>query len=172
MAVVTAAHCTEGTLGSTLVTFESVIAEEPPSGFPVAADPTVGYTPTELAAAGYTSGTADTHPEYSGFTDLDNWNGVGVIVLDAPVDSFGDGYPAIAGIATLDAIEKSDISTTIFTAVGYGTEVRRADIGPQNPQPMTYPLLRRYVEMPGQKLTDQHRRYPLRRLGRPGLPER
>ena len=30
--LLTAAHCTEGTLGSTLVTFESVIAEKPPAG--------------------------------------------------------------------------------------------------------------------------------------------
>src|SRR5215218_9584958 len=64
--LLTAAHCTSGTLGSTLVTFDSVIAEQPPSGFPVAADPAAGYTPEELAAAGYLSGTAYTHPEYSG----------------------------------------------------------------------------------------------------------
>src|SRR5215203_1408631 len=43
--LVTAAHCTTGTLGSTLVTFDSVIAKTPPSPFPVAADPSVGYTP-------------------------------------------------------------------------------------------------------------------------------
>lgn len=153
--VVTAAHCTEGTLGSTLVTFESVIAEQPPSGFPVAADPTVGYTSAELAAAGYISGTAYTHPAYSDFTDMDNWNDVGVIVLDAPVASFGDGYPAVAEVGTLDEIAKSDISKTLFTAVGYGTEMRKPDSGPQKPQPMTYPLLRRYVDMPGQKLTPQ-----------------
>ncbi|GHF06139.1 trypsin-like serine protease [Pseudolysinimonas yzui] len=153
--VVTAAHCTEGTLGSTLVTFESVIAEQPPSGFPVAADPTVGYTSAELAAAGYISGTAYTHPAYSGFTDMDNWNDVGVIVLDAPVASFGDGYPEVAPVGTLDAIKQSDLSKTLFTAVGYGTEVRKPDAGPQKPQPMTYPLLRRYVDMPGQKLTPQ-----------------
>ena len=38
----------------------------------------------ELAAAGYLSGTALTHPRYSDFTDPRNWNDVGVIVLDAP----------------------------------------------------------------------------------------
>jgi hypothetical protein len=154
--VVTAAHCTDGVLGSTLVTFESEIAEQAPSGFPVAADPTVGYTPAELAAAGYISGTAHTHPDYSGFTDLANWNDVGVIVLDSPVASFSaDGYDPIAPVGTLSAIKKADISKTIFTAVGYGTEVRKPDNGPQKPQPMTYPLLRRYVDMPGQKLTEQ-----------------
>jgi hypothetical protein len=33
--------------------------------------------------------------------------------------------------------------------------VRKPDNGPQKPQPMTYPLLRRYVDMPGQKLSPQ-----------------
>lgn len=153
--VVTAAHCTLDTLGKTLVTFDSVIAENPPTRFPVAADPTVGYTAAEIAAAGYYSGTAYTHPAYSDFTDMDNWNDVGVIVLDSPVDSFGDGYPGVAPVGTLDAIKKSDISKTLFTAVGYGTEVRKPDSGPQKPQPMSYPLIRRYVDMPGQKLTPQ-----------------
>lgn len=153
--VVTAAHCTEGTLGSTLVTFDSVIAEQPPTPFPVAADPTAGYTPAEISAAGYSSGTAHTHPAYSGFTDLDNWNDVGVIVLDEPVASFGGDYADIAAVGTLDAIKKANLSKTLFTAVGYGTEVRKPDNGPQKPQPMTYPLLRRYVDMPGQKLTPQ-----------------
>ena len=36
--LITAAHCTEGTVGSTLVTFDSVIAEQPPTPFPTAAD--------------------------------------------------------------------------------------------------------------------------------------
>jgi hypothetical protein len=151
--LLTAAHCTDGTLGRTLVTFDSVIAEQPPSPFPVAADPSVGYTPEELAAAGYLSGTAYTHPEYSGFTDLNNWNDVGVIVLDEPVTGIA---PAdIADLGTLDAIAPSQLRKTLFTAVGYGTEVRKPDSGPQKPQPMSYPLLRRYVEMPGQKLTPQ-----------------
>ena len=153
--VLTAAHCTAGTLGKTLVTFDSVIAEVPPSGFPVADDPTVGYTSAELQAAGYISGTAYAHPDYSDFTDMDNWNDVGVIVLDSPVASNGDGYPVIAGLATLDEIVSGTLPKTLFTAVGYGTEIRKPDSGPQKPQPMSYPLIRRYVDMPGQKLTPQ-----------------
>ena len=94
--LITAAHCTDGTVGKTLVTFESVIAEQPPTRFPVAANPSAGYTPAEIAAAGYLSGTAYTHPEYSDFTDLDNWNDVGVIVLDEPVTGI---TPATAGAA-------------------------------------------------------------------------
>ncbi|MGN7799440.1 trypsin-like serine protease [Leifsonia sp. 22587] len=153
--VLTAAHCTSGTLGKTLVTFDSVIAEQPPAPFPVAADPSAGYTAAEISAAGYLSGTAYTHPDYSDFTDTANWNDVGVIVLDQPVASFGGGYPQIAPVGTLDTIPKSDLSKTLFTAVGYGTEVRKPVSGPQKPQPMSYPLIRRYVDMPGQKLTPQ-----------------
>ncbi len=153
--VLTAAHCTDGTLGSTLVTFDSVIAEQPPTPFPVAADPAAGYTDAEITAAGYLSGTAHTHPQYSDFTDMDTWYDVGVIVLDEPVPSFGEGYPEVAEVGTLDQIKQSDLSKTLFTAVGYGTEVRKPESGPQKPQPMTYPLLRRNVEMPGQKLTPQ-----------------
>lgn len=68
--VLTAAHCTDGTVGTvgkTLVTFRSVIAEQAPSGFPVAADPTTGFTPAEIATyPGGLSGTAYTHPAVLG----------------------------------------------------------------------------------------------------------
>ena len=151
--LITAAHCTDGDLGKVLVTFDSVIALAPPSPFPVAADPSVGYTAAELAAAGYLSGTAYTHPDYSNFTDLANWNDVGVVVLDTPVT---DIEPAeIADLGRLDQIPTSQLRNTLFTAVGYGTEVRKPDSGPQKPTPMSYPLIRRYVDMPGQKVTPQ-----------------
>lgn len=148
--LVTAAHCTSGTLGKTLVTFDSVVALAPPSPLPVAADVTAGYTAAEITAAGYLSGTAYTHPNYSNFTDLDNWNDVGVVVLDEAVDI----APApLAPLNAADAIKHP--RKTLFTAVGYGTEVRQADVGSQKPTPMSYPIIRRYVEMPGQKITPQ-----------------
>ena len=149
--LLTAAHCTSGTLGKTAVTFDSVVAEEPPSPLPTAADPAAGYTSEELAAAGYLSGTAHTHPEYSDFTDLDNWNDVGVIVLDEAVTDIAAA--PLADVGAADAIQQP--RKTIFTAVGYGTEVRQAESGPQKPTPMSYPIIRRYVEMPGQKITPQ-----------------
>jgi hypothetical protein len=151
--LLTAAHCTEGTVGKTLVTFDSSIAEQPPTPFPIAADPATGYSEAELEAAGYLSGTASTHPEYSDFTDMDNWNDVGVIVLDEAVT--GITPATIAAEDYLEAFAQPRLNRTLFTAVGYGTEVRKPDAGPQKPQPMTYPLLRRYVDMPGQKLTPQ-----------------
>jgi len=151
--LITAAHCTADTVGSTLVTFDSVIAEQPPSPFPVAADPSVGYTPAEIAAAGYLSGTASAHPDYSNFTDLANWNDVGVIVLDAPVT--GITPATLAPENYLDQFGQPTLNSTIFEVVGYGTEVRKPESGPQKPQPMTYPLIRRYTTSPGQKLTPQ-----------------
>jgi len=151
--LITAAHCTEGTVGSTLVTFDSVIAEQPPTPFPTAADPAAGYTPEEITAAGYLSGTALAHPEYSDFTDLANWNDVGVIVLDEPVTDITPATLAPSGY--LDQFAQPRLSSTIFTTVGYGTEVRKPDSGPQKPQPMSYPLIRRVTTSPGQKLTEQ-----------------
>ncbi|GAB4098968.1 trypsin-like serine protease [Sinomonas halotolerans] len=149
--LLTAAHCTDGTDGKTFVTFDSVVAEEPPSGLPAAADPKAGFTEADLA--GEIAGTAVTHPDYSGFQDLDSWNDVGVVVLDAPVS----GLPVygIAGLGTLDEIAPGDIPSTIVTAVGYGTEVRKPASGPQKPTPMSYPLIRRYVDMPLQRVMPQ-----------------
>ncbi|MBL0746275.1 S1 family peptidase [Nocardioides baculatus] len=152
--LLTAAHCTDGTKGKTLVDFRSVVKETgPSSGYAAAADPANGYTQAEIEAAGFRSGTAYTHPEYSDFTDLDNWNDVGVIVLDRPVTGI---EPAkIAPLNYLDDYAQPRLNKTIFTSVGYGTEVRKPDSGPQKPTPMTFPLIRRYADQPGQKLTDQ-----------------
>lgn len=151
--LITAAHCTEGTLGKTLVTFDSVIAEQPPAPFPVAADPSSGYTSTEITSAGYLSGTAIAHPDYSDFTDLRNWNDVGVIVLDQPVT--GIAPATVVPENYLDEFAQPALNSTIFTVVGYGTEVRKPESGPQKPEPMSYPLIRRYTTSPGQKLTPQ-----------------
>ncbi len=150
--LVTAAHCTTGTLGKTLVTFNSVIAEQPPSNLPVATDPTVGFTAAEITGAGYLSGTAYTHPAYSDFTDLKNWNDFGVIVLDQPYTATAPA--TIAPLGTVDLVARN-FSKTIFTVVGYGTEVRKPDSGPQKPEPMSFPLIRRVTTSPGQKLGTQ-----------------
>lgn len=152
--LLTAAHCTDGTVGKTLVDFRSVVKETgPTSGYPAAATPANGYTQAEIEAAGYRSGTAYAHPDYSDFTDLDNWNDVGVIVLDRPVTGIAPAKLAPQGY--LDAYAQPTLNKTLFTSVGYGTEVRKPDSGPQKPTPQTFPLIRRYAVQPGQKLTDQ-----------------
>ncbi|WP_459644381.1 S1 family peptidase [Kineococcus sp. NUM-3379] len=151
--LLTAAHCTEGTVGRTAVTFDTRIAENPPSPLPVAADPAAGYTRAELEAAGYLSGTAVSHPAYSDFTDRDNWNDVGVIVLNRAVTGITPARVAPSGY--LDRYAQPALNKTIFEVVGYGTEVRKPESGPQKPQPMSFPLIRRYTTSPGQKLTPQ-----------------
>lgn len=151
--LLTAAHCTSGTEGKVAVTFEQFLASEAPSGLPTASDRAAGYTAEDIRSGGYLSGTASTHPDYSGFTDLDTWNDVAVVVLDEPAT--GVGTLPIADLGTLDTIARPQLRKTLFRAVGYGTEVRKAEEGPQNPTPFTYPLERRYVDMPGQKLMPQ-----------------
>lgn len=151
--LLTAGHCTDGVVGQLLVTFDSVIAEQAPAPFPDAADPMSGYTQQEIERAGYASGTAYTYPAYSHLTDVKNWNDVGVVQLARPVN--GITPATIAPVGTLDQIKSADLTKTLFTAVGYGNEVRKPDSGPQKATPMTFPLLRRYVDMPGAKLTSQ-----------------
>lgn len=154
--VLTAAHCTAGTVGKTLVTFKNTIAEQPPSGIPVAGDPSTGYAGTEpWNDVTHYYGTAYAHPDYSGFTDPKNWNDVGVIVLDQPVDASVATPASIAPVGYLNAYAQPKLNKTYFRLVGYGTEVRKPDSGPQKPTPMSYPLIRRTTEANGQKLTGQ-----------------
>lgn len=153
--ILTAAHCTVGTVGKTIVTFKTFIDDAPPSDIPYAGDdPGDGTSKTGFtsAPADYVAGTAYTHPKYSGFTDLKNWNDVGVIVLDKPSSI----KPAtIAPPNYLNAFAQPAFNKTIFTLVGYGTEVRKPESGPQKAAPQSYPILRRVTTSNGQKLTNQ-----------------
>lgn len=153
--LVTAAHCAQGVLGRTAVKFDSLIDDSPapPAALPLANDPTVGYTTDELTSAGWLAGTAYAHPDYSNFTDKKNWNDVGVVVLDQPVT---DIEPAkVAPLGFLDQLRQKELNKTLFTAVGYGVEVVKPDTGPKKPVLSSYPIVRRFAEAPGQKLTDQ-----------------
>ena len=153
--VLTAAHCTDGTVGKTMVTFNTTIALAAPSGLPVAKNPAGGYVGKELASSGITTyyGTAFTSPDYSNFTDTANWNDFGVVVLDRAIRGI---VPAeLAPLGYLDQFTSDQLNSTLFTLVGFGTEVRKADEGPQKPTPFSYPIIRRNAEEPGQKLTPQ-----------------
>lgn len=162
--LLTAAHCTEGAIGKHIVTFSTFLAETKPeiSPIPRAADDTgagsssVGFQGsgafTNQGRTWYT-GTAHSHPAYSDFTDMANWNDVGVIVLDQPV--VGITPAKIAGLNYLNQFAQPKLNSTLFTIVGYGTEVRKPDSGPQKPSAESYPLVRRVAEAPGQKLTPQ-----------------
>ena len=150
--VLTAAHCTDGVESTFLVTFDSEIAEEGPLPFE-ASDPGAGFTADEVRAYEAHAGSGRTHTDYSGFTDEKSWNDLGAVVLEDPIT---DITPArLAGPGTLDEIRKSELSKTPFTAVGYGMEMRTPETGPRKAEPFAYPLLRRQVVMPGQKVTAQ-----------------
>ena len=157
--LLTAAHCTDGTAGRTVVSFDPEIARtaaEVPGNVPVAADPSSGYASSDLDDPrfdGWYAGTAATHPDYSDFTDLDNWNDVGVVVLDE--EPAGVPLAAIAPARYLEQFAQPRLNGTLFTVVGYGTEVRKPEAGPQKPTPMSFPIVRRYTDVVGQKLTPQ-----------------
>jgi hypothetical protein len=165
----TAAHCTFQDVGQVIVTFDPLIsrtAAESARDIPRAADDSgpddaisaIGYTGADITPPRYQGdqtwflGTPLTHPEYSDFTDLRNWNDTGVVILaEAP------GLPTtpLAPENYLDAYEQPRLNRTEFLTIGYGTEVRRAESGPQTPTPMSQPIVRRYTTEIGQKLTDQ-----------------
>lgn len=156
----TAAHCTEGTLGKSIVTFDWDIAEHAPSNLPRATDDhdtgtsATGYT-GPVGDARFHMGQAYAHPKYSDFTDPGNWNDVGVVVLDTPVDIPGVTPAPIAPLNYLAQFAQPTLNKTAFTLVGYGTEVRKPEAGPQKAAPQSYPIVRRFTDEIGQKLTPQ-----------------
>jgi hypothetical protein len=165
----TAAHCTFQDIGRVVVTFDPVISRTEPESeidIPRAADDSgpddavsaIGFAPSDIASPKYqgeqswTLGSVFTHPDYSDFTDIKNWNDTGVVILDeAP------GLPTapLAPENYLNDVAQPVLNTTVFLSIGYGTEVRRAESGAQTPTPMRQPIVRRYTTEIGQKLTTQ-----------------
>jgi secreted trypsin-like serine protease len=167
--VLTAAHCTFQDIGEVAVTFDPAIsrtAEEAERDIPRAADDTgpddaisaIGFTPADVTAPKYQGeqiwqlGRARTHPQYSDFTDLDNWNDTGVVILDQALSL---PTAPLAPENYLDQFAQPLLNSTEFLTIGYGTEVRPAESGPQTPTPQRQPIVRRYTTEIGQKLTDQ-----------------
>jgi secreted trypsin-like serine protease len=165
----TAAHCAFLDIGKVIVTFDPFVAHdqnENELNVPRAADDSgpddahsdVGYASSDLTAPKYQGsltwhlGTAYAHPDYSDFTDLKNWNDAGVVVFDEAVDL--PTRPLAPG-KYLDAYKEPKLNNTDFLVIGYGTEVRQAESGPQKPTPMRFPIVRRFTTEVGQKLTDQ-----------------
>jgi secreted trypsin-like serine protease len=167
--LLTAAHCTFQDIGRVVVTFDPVISRTEPESeidIPRAIDDSgpddavsaVGFTAADITPPKYQGeqtwvlGTAVTHPQYSDFTDLKNWNDTGVVILDV-----APGLPTtpLAPANYLDQFKQPNFNKTEFLTIGYGTEVRKADAGPQKPTPMRQPIVRRYTSEIGQKLTAQ-----------------
>lgn len=161
----TAAHCTYLDIGKVIVTFDPLISRteaEAETDIPRASDDTgpddavsaVGFTSGDLTAPAYEGeqtwylGTPVTHPGYSDFTDLKNWNDTGVVILDEP--QTGRPIVALAPENYLNAFRQPLLGKTEFLTIGYGTEVRGTP-----PTPMRQPIVRRYTTEIGQKLTTQ-----------------
>jgi hypothetical protein len=99
------------------------------------------------------TGTPLTHPDYSDFTDIKNWNDTGVVILDQPVTDVP--VADLAPTRYLDRFSQHQLIKQLVETVGYGTEARQAESGPQKPTPMSYPLRRQYTLEKPQKLTPQ-----------------
>ena len=165
----TAAHCTFQDIGKVAVTFDSVISrteDESEVDIPRAADDSgpddavsaIGYTAADITPPKYQGeqtwvlGTAFTHPDYSDFTDIKNWNDTGVVSLDTAVSL---PTAPIAPADYLSSLRQKEFTKTLFTTVGYGTEVRQATEGSRKPVPERQPIVRRFTTEPGQKITAQ-----------------
>ena len=171
--VLTAGHCTEAPKGKTLVLFD----QQPDLLLPRAADhnPATGASATGYPTSGgfinpgdpmptgmvnpngattsqwhMFTGTAVTHPKYSNFTDLANWNDVGVIKLDAAAPY---APMKVAPLNMLNAYAQPTLNKTLFRSIGYGTHIQKPDNGPQKPVAEANPIERQYADQPGQKLT-------------------
>jgi hypothetical protein len=165
----TAAHCTYLDIGKVIVTFDPEIArtaDDAERDIPRAADDdgpddtisAIGFTAADLGRRNYAGdqkwflGRPVTHPNYSDFTDIKNWNDTGVVILESAP---GIATAPLAPENYLSRLNASAFAKTVFLTIGYGTEVRQADSGPQAPTPMRNPIVRRYTTEIGQKLTDQ-----------------
>jgi secreted trypsin-like serine protease len=167
--VLTAAHCTFQDIGQVVVTFDPLISRteaEAEIDIPRASDdsgPTdahsdIGFVAGDLTAPAYQGeqtfflGTPLTHPDYSDFTDIKNWNDTGVVILN---EAMSLPTAPLAPENYLTRLAQPTLNSTAFLTLGYGTEVRKPESGPQKPTPMREPIVRRYTTEIGQKLSNQ-----------------
>jgi secreted trypsin-like serine protease len=163
----TAAHCTYLDVGKVIVTFDPVISRteaEAEIDVPRAADDSgpddavseIGFTRDDITTDyegehEWFLGRPLTHPEYSDFTDIANWNDTGVVILGK-----AQSLPTmpIAPRNYLNDYQQPLLNSTEFLTIGYGTEVRQEGDN-QAPTPERQPIVRRYTTEIGQKLDAQ-----------------
>jgi secreted trypsin-like serine protease len=162
--VLTAAHCAYQDTGKVIVTFDPLISrtpEEAERDIPRASDDSgstdgrsaIGFSSGDIKKPRYQGdqtwylGSPVAHPQYSDFTDVNNWNDTGVVILDKALS-----LPTmpLAPENYLDAYRQPLLNSTSFLTIGYGTEVRGTP-----PTPERQPIVRRYTTEIGQKLTIQ-----------------
>jgi Trypsin len=148
--LVTAAHCTEGVRGKTLVNFDPVAP-----ALPRAADDTgdglskTGYT---SAPSGWLAGTAHPHPLWDGELQLNDLHDVGVVVLDSPYTAATPAALPPAGCLDQVAALKGGLSKQVFELVGYGVFFVKPESGPKKPTAVN-DRTRRFTTAVGQNLT-------------------
>ena len=151
--LLTAAHCTEGPAAFAAVTFDWHVREDFAPYLPTGFDVTGGGTFTTETGRVWFAGTTHYSPDYSGFTDLKNWNDYGVVTLGTAVAGI-DPAP-LAPVGYLDGFQQPTLNKTLFTTVGYGTTVVKPAEGPQKPEASGANIIRQIAVEPGQKLTPQ-----------------
>ena len=117
--VLTAAHCTENTIGKALVTFDNPGPRLPASGGD---------------ASRFVTGTSYASAKWTGKLQNTALNDVGVIVLDRPAADLWPGiHPvSLASLGLLDQLgAKGGLKKTAFTLVGYGVYFEKPADGPQ-----------------------------------------
>lgn len=152
--LVTAAHCTEGVRGKTIVTFDSVAPTPTPRAADDAGDgmSQTGYT---AAPPGWLAGTPHAHPLWDGELQLNDLHDVGVVVLDTSYTAATPAHlPPLGYLDTLTNGNGNGISHEEFLLVGYGVFFEHPATGPQRPASVS-DRTRRFTTAPGQNLSSQ-----------------
>jgi hypothetical protein len=150
--LITAAHCTDGVRGKTIVTFETVAPV-----VPRAADDTgngisqTGYT---SAPPGWLAGTPHAHPLWDGELQLNDLHDVGVVVLDQPYTGATPARLAPAGYLDRLANGNGGLNKQTFEVVGYGVFFQKPVAGPQKPTAVA-DRTRRFTDAVGQNVSSQ-----------------
>ena len=150
--LVTAAHCTDGVRGKTLVNFDPVAPVLPRA----ADDSGDGTSQTGFTSAppGWLAGTPHTHPLWDGELQLNDLHDVGVVVLDAPYNAATPATLPPAGYLNQVAARKQGLSKQVFELVGYGVFFEKPASGPKKPTAVS-DRTRRFTNAVGQNLTSQ-----------------
>ena len=138
--LLTAAHCTYLDIGKVIVTFDPVISRtesEAERDIPRAADDTgpsdaistIGFATTDITSPRYAGeqtwflGTPLTHPEYSDFTDIRNWNDTGVVILETAPGPAHRRHKHLIPEAKLSRYQfkQPRFHDAEFLTIGYGT---------------------------------------------------
>jgi hypothetical protein len=151
--LITAAHCTDGVRGKTIVTFDTVAPTPTPRAADDPGDGTsqTGYT---SAPAGWLTGTPHAHPLWANKLQLNNLHDVGVVVLDAPYTLATPATIAPAGYLDDLAQGNGGLSHQEFEVVGYGVFFDKPTEGPQKPISIA-DRTRRFTTAVGQNVSSQ-----------------